>query len=91
MEIAPQIYQAITILKRTFGGTEIELLSDEMYRKPPSEFCKLGYLGVDISVQGRKVFLGCESMAEEIAWNPLGLRIAEEFIYSIFKEEIEKQ
>jgi len=88
--IAPQIFQAIEILRKTFGGTQVELLSTEMYRKPPSEFCALGYLGVDISVEGKKVFLGCESMAEEIAWNPMGWMVAEEFIFEVLKEEIEK-
>jgi hypothetical protein len=80
-EIAPQIYQAIDRLKMAFGGTKVELLSTEMYRKPPSIFCPLGYLGVDILVEDKKVFLGCESMAEEIAWNPMGRLIAEDFVY----------
>ena len=88
MEIAPQIHQAIDILRKTFGGTDVELISTEMYRKPPSEFCALGYLGVDISIEGKRVFLGCESMAEEIAWNPLGDKIAEDFIYNILKEKL---
>ena len=85
-EIAPQIHQAIEILRKTFGGTDVKLISTEMYRKPPSEFCALGYLGVDISVEGKQVFLGCESMAEEIAWNPLGYMIAEEFVYNVLME-----
>jgi len=86
-EIAPQIYQAIDRLKSAFGGTKVELLSTEMYRKPPSEFCPLGYLGVDILVEDKKVFLGCESMAEEIAWNPLGHYIAEDFVYRVLNVE----
>jgi hypothetical protein len=86
-EIAPQIYQAIDRLKMAFGGTQVELLSTEMYRKPPSEFCPLGYLGVDILVEGKKVFLGCESMAEEIAWNPMGRYIAEDFVYKALNNE----
>ena len=87
MEIAPQIHQAIEILRKSFGGTQVELISTEMYRLPPSEFCALGYLGVDIRVEGKQVFLGCESMAEEIAWNPMGKMIAEDFIYNVLKED----
>ena len=90
MEIAPQVLQAIDILRKTFGGTTVELLSTKMYRQPPSEFCKLGYLGVDIKIQGIKTFLGCESMAEEIAWNPMGYSIAEEFVFNVIKAEMEK-
>ena len=86
-EIAPQVHQAIERLRQTFGGTKVELLSTEMYRLPPSEFCPLGYLGVDILVEGKKVFLGCESMAEEIAWNPLGQYIADDFIYKVLNNE----
>jgi len=93
-EIPPQIYEAIKRLQMAFGGTKVELLSKEMYRKPPSEFCPLGYLGVDIMVEDKKVFLGCESMAEEIAWNPMGRIIAEDFVYrslNIEKFENEKE
>jgi hypothetical protein len=86
-EIPPQIHQAIERLRMAFDGTKVELLSTEMYRKPPSEFCPLGYLGVDILVEGQKVFLGCESMAEEIAWNPMGRLIAEDFVYRVLNIE----
>ena len=85
--IAPQIYEAIEKLRQTFGGTKVELLSTEMYRLPPSKFCPLGYLGVDISIEGKKVFLGCESMAEEITWNPLGQYVAEDFVYRALNPE----
>jgi hypothetical protein len=88
-DIAPQVYQAIERLKMAFGGTKVELLSTEMYRQPPSEFCPLGYLGVDILVEGKKVFLGCESMAEEIAWNPMGRYIAEDFVYKVISNNNE--
>jgi len=90
-EIPPQIYEAIKRLQMAFGGTKVELLGKEMYRKPPSEFCPLGYLGVDIMVEDKKVFLGCESMAEEIAWNPMGRIIAEDFVYQSLNIENEKE
>jgi hypothetical protein len=85
-KISPIIYGAIDKLKKCFGGTKIELLSEEMYRQPPSEFCPLGYLGVDIKVEGIKVFLGCESMAEDIACTPYGQSIADDFVFRVIKE-----
>jgi hypothetical protein len=85
-EIPPIIYGAIERLKKAFGGTNIELLSEEMYRLPPSEFCQLGYLGVDIKIEGIKTFLGCESMAEDIACTPYGQMIADEFVFMVIKE-----
>ena len=86
-EISPLMYEAIEMLRKCFGGVKVELLSTEMYRQPPSEFCPLGYLGVDIMVEDKKVFLGCESMAEEIVCNPIGMFIAEDFIYKVLNNE----
>lgn len=84
-EISPIIHGAIKRLRNSFGGTNIELISESMYRQPPSEFCPLGYLGVDIKVEGIKVFLGCESMAEDIACTPYGQMIADQFVFDVIK------
>ena len=58
MEISPVIYRAIDILKNSLGGIDIELLSDQMYRK-------YGMLGVTIEFMGIKSFLGLQT-AEDI-------------------------
>ena len=87
-QISPIILTAIEVLKKTFGGTDIELLSTEMYRLEPDEYAKAGRLGVDIKVQGVKTFLGCESAAQPILeW---GMPIAEQFVYEVLKPYINK-
>lgn len=85
MKISPIIYGAIEIMKKSFGGTDVQLLSTEMYRLPPDEFAKAGRLGVDITINGVKTFLGHESMAEDIACTPYGQMIADDFVYTIIK------
>lgn len=85
-EISPIIYGAIERLKNSFGGTEVKLLSEKMYRITPDEFTPLGKLGVDIEIMGIKTFLGCESMAEDIACTPYGQMIADEFVARVIKE-----
>jgi len=86
-EISPIIYKAIEIIEKCFGGTDVELISDKMYRTSPDEFYPIGKLGVDIEINGIKTFLGCESMAEEIACNPFGKKIAEEFVHMILNSK----
>lgn len=54
-----------------------------MFRLPPDEYTPLGKLGVEIEIMGIRTFLGCESMAEDIAWNPMGQLIADEFVYTV--------
>lgn len=66
-EVSPIIYGAIEILRKSFGGTEVKLISEKMYRREPDEWTPLGKLGVDIEINGIKTFLGCESIAEDIA------------------------
>ena len=84
-EISPMIYGAIERLRLSFGGTNVELLSEEMYRKTPDEYTPIGKLGVDISIEGVKTFLGCESMAEDIACTPYGQMLADEFVHMVLK------
>jgi len=81
--ISPIIYNAIEKMKLSFGGTDFELISKEMYRTEPSESAAFGYLGVDIMVENIKTFLGCESMAEDIVYSPIGNLIADAFVYNI--------
>lgn len=69
--------------KTSFGELDIKVLSEKEYRQPPSEFCALGYLGVDIEIEGVKTFLGNESMAENILW--YGNTVADDFIYHVIK------
>ena len=84
-EISPIIYSAIERLKNSFDGTEIKLLSEKMYRTTPDEFTPLGKLGVDIEIMGIKTFLGCESMAEDIACTPYGQMLTDEFVATVIR------
>lgn len=87
MEIPKAIHVAIIKLGKSFGGTNVKLLSEKMYRLTPDEFTPLGKLGVDIEIEGIKTFLGCESIAEDIAWlpDPYGQAIADELVYNVIK------
>jgi hypothetical protein len=84
-EISPIIHGAIERLKNSFGGTEVKLISEEMYRLAPDEFSPVGKLGVDIEIMGIKTFLGCESAAEDIACTPYGQMLADEFVHRVIK------
>jgi hypothetical protein len=77
-DISPVIYSAIEILKKSFGGTNIELVSFAMYRNSNNQ------LGVLIRVEGILSFLGCESNAEDIC--TYGIKIAEQYVFNISKE-----
>lgn len=81
MKINKTIYDAISILEKAFGGTKVELISSEIYRTEPTENNSIGLLGVDIKIEGTKVFLGLASMAEEIAHSPFGKVMADEFVF----------
>jgi len=97
-EIGPAIYQAIDILKKCWGGIEIEIISDGMYRLPPNEYSRAGMLGVDITIKpinsdisAIKTFLGYESMAEEIVYTPYGGMIADHFIWELLGEQLKEE
>lgn len=79
------IKRSIEVMQTCFNGIKIELLSEDMYRQSPSEFCQVGYVGVDIKVNNIKTFLKHET-AELIVYEPFGKMIAEEFIYHTIKQ-----
>lgn len=84
-DIPKIIYLAIDRLKLCFGGTDVEIIGEKMYRLKPSIDAKAGKLGIDIKINGIKTFLGCESMAEPIC-EPLGQYVAEEFVAMLMKD-----
>jgi hypothetical protein len=87
-EISPVIHKAIEVMRSRFGGTDVQLISNDMFRLEPTEYAPAGRLGVYIEVEGIRVFLGCESNAEDML-GPLGGAIADEFIYAVIKEKKE--
>lgn len=90
MEISPVIIQAVEVLKKTFGGTDVKILDTEMSRKFPDIFVPIGYLGITISVDSgikeHNVFFKYQ-LAEDIIMNR-SLSIAESFIHEIIKDDI---
>jgi hypothetical protein len=82
-QISPIIYAALDMMRKCFGGTEVKLLSEKMYRLKPDENAKAGRLGVDIEVMGIKTFFGCESDAEYMLI--YGQPIADEFVAMLIK------
>jgi len=85
--IPPVIHLAIDIMRKRFGGTKVEIVGDRMYRLPPSSDAPAGKLGIDIEVQGIRAFLGCSSNAEEMVHGTMGEALADEFIYSVIKQD----
>lgn len=79
------IEHAVNVMKSCFDGTDILILS-EIYRTEPEEFCPLGYLGVDLYIDGKIVFFPYH-IAESI--HAYGKHIAEEFVYSSLKNKTE--
>ncbi len=82
-EIPLIIYAALDMMRKCFGGTEVKLLSEKMYRLKPDENAKAGRLGVDIEVMSIKTFFGCESNAEDIL--TYGQPIADQFVAMLIK------
>jgi hypothetical protein len=100
-QIPPAIEIAVDFMKRSFGGTEVEIVS-EAYRQNPSEYAPAGALGCDVHIsipdhemKPVKLFLA-NSIAEDIAFNNMGgapdlaQMIADEIVFMSIKPEYEK-
>jgi hypothetical protein len=83
-EMSPIILNAIKLMANSFGGTDVKLISKEMYRVKSDESSLVGSLGVDIEIQGMKVFLGY-TLAEDITI--YGQKVADSFVFEILKSE----
>jgi hypothetical protein len=92
-KISPVIRSGIKIIENIIEGVTIKILDDEMSRTDPTEFLPLGALGVKVNVNwedvgSKDIFLTadlCEQMH-----SPYGDKIAEEFIFPMFRDEMEK-
>lgn len=100
-EIPPAIKIAVDFMRQSFGGTEVEIVS-EAYRLSPSEDAPAGALGCDVhvSIPGHemnpvKLFLR-NSIAEDMAFNNmagasgLAQMIADEIVFECIRPEYEK-
>jgi len=91
MDISPVILQAVEVLRKTFGGVDVQIIDTEMNRKYPDNFAKLGYLGVLISVdiadvKKHEVFFRYQ-LAEDIIMTR-NFSIAEDFIHEVIKDDV---
>jgi hypothetical protein len=92
-KISPVIRSGIKIIQNTIEGITVKILDEEMSRTEPTEFLPLGALGVNAQVNWedigtKNIFLTadiCEQMH-----SPYGDKIAEEFIFPMFRDEMEK-
>jgi hypothetical protein len=94
LSIPPAILIAVEFMRKSFGGTEVEIVS-EAYRLEPSEDAPAGALGCDITVKildyemtPVKTFLR-NSIAEDMAWS-YGQMIADEMVFMLLKPEFDK-
>lgn len=100
-EMPPAIPIAVQFMRNSFGGTEVEIVS-EAYRLEPTEHEPAGALGclIELKIPGAdmkavRTFLR-NSNAEDIACPNLGgapqysQMIADEIVFTILKPEFEK-
>jgi hypothetical protein len=92
-KISLVIRSGIKIIQNTIEGVIIKILDEEMSRSEPTEFLPLGALGVNVRIDweemgSKEVFLTaqlCEDMH-----SLYGDKIAEEFVFPMFREEMER-
>ena len=100
-EIPTGIKVAVEFMRRSFGGTNVEIVS-EVYRLSPSKDAPAGALGCDIHIsipnyemQPIQMFLS-NYIGEDMAFHRLGgapqiaQMIADEIVFGCIKPEYEK-
>ena len=85
MEIPQVLLQSIEMIKESWGGVEVELISTTMERTAPNTFNKLGQLGVKLKIEGIEIFLTC-SLSEDMC--VYGQTIVDEFVYKICGDKL---
>ena len=85
METNNKLYnRGVEILRETFGGTDVLILSD-LYRLKPTKYTPGGKLGADLWIEGTKVFVGFQEMEDLMIY---GKHIAEEIVGNIKKQQL---
>lgn len=100
-DIPHAIKIGVNFMRNSFGGTNVEIISDA-YRLSPSEEAPAGALGCDVNVsipghemQPVKLFLR-NSLAEDMAFHHMGgasqlaQMTADEIVFECIKPEYEK-
>jgi hypothetical protein len=92
-KISLVIRSGIKIIQNTIEGVTIKILDEEMSRSEPTEFLPLGALGVNVRIDweelGSKDFFLTAQLCEDMH-SPYGDKIAEDFIFPMFREEMER-
>lgn len=100
MEMPKVMYSAIDMmnsyLSLEFGPMHKIEIVGEFHRTEPCEFYKNGRLGAKIRLlfmdcNPIETFLGCESLAEEIVYNPLGHLVVQDSVNLLILEAIKSQ
>lgn len=91
-KISPVIRSGIKIIENTIEGVTVKILDEEMSRSEPTEFLPIGALGVNAQVNwediGTKNIFLTADLCEQMH-SPYGDKIAEEFIFPMFREEMQ--
>jgi hypothetical protein len=92
-KISPVIKSGIKIIQNTIEGVKVNILDEEMTRSTPTEFLPLGALGINTEIvweeMGTKNLFLTADLCEQMH-SPYGDKIAEELIFPMFREEMEK-
>jgi hypothetical protein len=101
MEMPPAIPIAVEFMRRSFGGTDVQIVSDP-HRLKPSEDAPAGALGcmIEVKIPGHEMnpvrtFLR-NSIAEDMAFNNMGgaphlaQMVADEMVFTLIRPEYEK-
>jgi hypothetical protein len=79
------IERALDIMRQTFEGVKVELISTELERSEPTNDFPKGYLYVWVNIHGEKTQVA-NQIIEDIAANPYGSLIAEEIVFPVLKD-----
>jgi len=79
------IEKALDLMRQTFDGVKIELVSTEIERSEPNDDFPTGYLYVWVNIHGEKTAVALQ-IIEDIAANPYGSLIAEEIVFPVLKD-----
>lgn len=79
------IDKAIAMMRLSFEGAKIELISQDLERSEPNDDFPKGYLFVRVNIAGTETELAYQ-IAEDIVTNPYGSLIADEIVFSALKD-----
>ena len=79
------IEKALDLMRQSFDGVKIELVSTEIERSEPNDDFPKGYLYVWVNIHGEKTAVALQ-IIEDIASNPYGSLIAEEIVFPVLKD-----